>query len=97
MDKRKENNEECDKVLYRRTVYRLMYAAIRTCPDILYANVILCGRCETAMETDWKHVMRILKYVNGTLEHGLVFNADSRFKLWMLLSIITGTVRGTVQ
>ena len=27
--------------------------------------------------------MRILKYINGTLEHGLVFNAGSKFKLWM--------------
>ena len=35
MDKRKDGDKECDKVLYRRTVYRLMYAAIRTRPDIL--------------------------------------------------------------
>ena len=83
MDKRKDDDKECDKVLYRRTVYRLMYAAIRTRPDILYSNVILSGRCETATETDWKHAMRILKYINGTLEHGLVFNAGSQFKLWM--------------
>ena len=83
MDRRQEDDRECDKVLYRRTVYRLMYAAIKTRPDILYTIVILCGRCESATETDWKHELRILKYVNGTLEHGQVFNANSGFKLWM--------------
>ena len=54
MDRRQNDDKECDRLLYFRTVYRLMYAAIRTRPDILYANV-------RKIRDSWKHVLRILK------------------------------------
>lgn len=62
---------------------RIMYAAIRTRPDVLYATGILAGRCVNASKDDWECVVRLLKYLNGTINDGLVFNCQSKWKLWM--------------
>lgn len=38
---------------------------------------------ETATEINWEHVVRLLNFLNGTVNDGLVFNVNSEWKLWM--------------
>ena len=83
MDRQPEGVEACDRPKFRRTVMRIMYAGIRTRPDVVYTVGILAGRCESASVTDWGHVVRLLKYLNGTVDDGLVFNVNSEWRLWM--------------
>nr|KYP51497.1 Retrovirus-related Pol polyprotein from transposon TNT 1-94 [Cajanus cajan] len=61
-----------DPTLYRSVVGALQYAII-TRPEIAFSvNKVSQFMC-SPMEEHWKVVKRILRYLKGTLKHGLVF------------------------
>jgi histone deacetylase 1/2 len=59
-----------DPTLYRSIVGALQYITI-TRPDIAFSVNKVCQFMARPLDTHWKAVKRILRYLNGTLHHGL--------------------------
>eukprot|EP01040_Poterioochromonas_malhamensis_P011415 gene11415-12445_t len=53
-------------------VAKLLFLAKRTRPDILTAVAFLSTRVTAPSENDWKRLVRVLKYLRGTSELGIV-------------------------
>jgi len=62
---------------------KLMYAAVRTRPDIIYPVTVLAGRVKAPTVGDRACLDHILRYLNGTREDGLVFRADAVWNVSM--------------
>ena len=69
-----------DPKLYRQVVGSLQYATI-TRPDIAYAVNRVCQFMHTPTTLHWQAVKRILRYLNGTLEHCLHFHPTKAVSL----------------
>ena len=69
-----------DPSLYRSVVGGLQYATI-TRPDIAYAVNKVAQFMHTPLESHWKAVKRILRYLGGSLHHGLRFHKVNDFRL----------------
>ncbi|XP_006603141.1 uncharacterized mitochondrial protein AtMg00810-like [Glycine max] len=61
-----------DPTLYRSVVGALQYATI-TRPNISYAVNKLCQFMHSLLESHWKAIKHVLRYLNGTVDHGLTF------------------------
>ncbi|MCH87664.1 retrovirus-related Pol polyprotein from transposon TNT 1-94 [Trifolium medium] len=59
-----------DPTLYRSIVGALQYVTL-TRPDIAFSVNKVCQFMARPLETHWKAVKRILRYLNGTLHYGL--------------------------
>lgn len=64
------NDEERRK--FHSLVAKLLFLAKRTRPDILTAVIFLSTRVQAPSLNDWKRLERVLKYLNGTPELGIV-------------------------
>jgi len=64
----------CDKTAYLSLVMTLMYIARLTRPDILYAVTLLATRSACPTESDSVHLRRIVRYLAGTPDVGIVFD-----------------------
>ena len=67
------NSEECNKTEYLSIVMSLMYLARFTRPDILQAVTFLATRSANPTEEDMVKLHRVLRYIAGTIDTGLVF------------------------
>ena len=68
--------EFTDPKPYRRLIGKLRYAADRTRPDLVTALSILSRHMQTPAERHWKVLLRILRYVKGTLDYKLTYTQD---------------------
>ncbi|XP_061337462.1 uncharacterized mitochondrial protein AtMg00810-like [Gastrolobium bilobum] len=69
-----------DPVLYRSIVGALQYATI-TRPDISFSVNKVCQFMHNPLDTHWKTVKRILRYLSGTSSFGLHIKPSSNFHL----------------
>lgn len=69
-----EEGEEVTRAPYREAIRSLMYLSIATRPDITFAINRASRYLEKPTKLHLIAVKRILKYVKGTVEHGLRFN-----------------------
>lgn len=69
-----------DATLYRQLVGSLVYLTV-TRPDIAYAVHIVSQFMSAPRSTHFAAVLRILRYIKGTLFHGLHFSAHSSLHL----------------
>jgi hypothetical protein len=65
---------------YRQLVGSLLYAAISTRPDIMYAVNALSRFNNNPGELHWIAAKRVLRYLNGTVSHGILFNGNIDLK-----------------
>ena len=65
-----------EKANYHSIVAKLLYMAKRTRPDILLYVSYASTRVLNPTEKDRKDLQRLLKYLNGSIELGLVFKAS---------------------
>ena len=71
--KPKEGQECVDQGMYQSAVGSLLYLSGGTRPDIAYAVSNVAKFCEE----HWTAVKRIMRYLQGTLKYGLLYNKDS--------------------
>jgi Reverse transcriptase (RNA-dependent DNA polymerase) len=75
MEKRKRSQEEETAMIgipYREAIGALMYLSVRTRPDISVAVCILAKHVQEPRSLHWEAVKRILRYLKGTMEEGLI-------------------------
>ena len=65
-----------DRQLYQQAIGCLTYAAISTRPDISAAVGALSQYMANPSNDHWVGVKRILRYLQGTIDYGLVFSSD---------------------
>jgi histone deacetylase 1/2 len=81
-----------DPTLYRSTVGALQYATI-TRPDIAFSVNKVCQFMANPLDSHWKAVKRILRYLKGTMHHGLLIspsNTGPPFSLSAPTVMLTG-------
>ena len=71
--------EPIDSTLYRSAVGSLMYLSVGTRPDISFAVGRLAQHVEHPTTRLWTAVKRVLRYLNGTRNLGLLYQADKPF------------------
>jgi hypothetical protein len=70
-----------DATLYRQLVGSLIYLTV-TRPDIAYVVHLVSQFMSAPRSTHYATVLRILRYVKGTMFHGLHFSSHSSLELW---------------
>ena len=73
-------SKNVDLTLYKSIVGSLMYLTA-TRPDIMYTVSLISRFMETPKETHWQANKRILRYVNGAKEYGVLYSTSDKFKL----------------
>ena len=58
-------------------VAKTLFACKRTRPDLQPVVAALCTRVKNPNHDDWNKLMRMMRYINGTLEDKLILSADS--------------------
>jgi len=65
-----------NKKMYQALVGSLTYAVMSTCPDIGYITQFLSQANKNPSQQDWNTAKRVLRYLKGTRELGIVFRRD---------------------
>ena len=76
-----DTSKSCDQNEYLKLVMKLMYAATRTRPDVLYHTATLATRSSNPTEKDMDSLFTMLKYLHGTKEFGLVYKRSGELTL----------------
>ena len=63
-----------DPVLYQSAVGSLLYLSNWTRPDITYAVSNVSRFCTNPTQQHWTAVKRIMRYLKGTSNHGLIYS-----------------------
>ena len=69
-----EDEELFDDTLYKSAVGMLLYLSGWTHPDIMFAVSIVTRFCSKPNKQHWVAVKRILRYLKGTVNHGLMYS-----------------------
>jgi hypothetical protein len=62
--------------IFHTWVAKALFACKRARPDIHVAVTLLCTRVKNPNESDWKKLIRLLRYINGTRDDVLTLEAD---------------------
>lgn len=71
-----ENEENVTQFPYREAVGALMYLMIGTRPDLAYSVSVLSRTLDSPSAQDVMKLKRVLRYVKGTVNMGIVFSAN---------------------
>jgi hypothetical protein len=69
------------KYPYLSAIGALMYLANNTRPDIAFTVNCLTRHSATPMMHHWNEIKNILRYFNGTIDHGLFFRRNQESDL----------------
>ncbi|CAB0003770.1 unnamed protein product, partial [Nesidiocoris tenuis] len=72
---KEEEKEDVKNFPYRQIVGSLMYLMVGTRPDISYAVGVVCRALDNPTKIDCVNVKRILRYLKGTPDLGLVYKS----------------------
>ena len=72
-----EDDEVVDQPLYQSLIGSLMYLATCTRPDIAYSVGVLARFSSKPNQSHWTAAKRVLRYLKGTSNLGIVFKGDS--------------------
>eukprot|EP00794_Sanderia_malayensis_P007838 gene7838-biopygen6374 len=76
-EKLPDGEESVNKQDYQAAIGSLIYASVATRPDLASAIGILSQFSSNPGKEHWTGVKRVLRYIKGTLEYGLEFNASN--------------------
>lgn len=71
-----EHSEMVDAALYQSAVGSLLYLSGWTRPDIAFSVSSVSRFCSKPTKEHWTAVKRILRYLNGTLNYGLMYEKN---------------------
>jgi Reverse transcriptase (RNA-dependent DNA polymerase) len=74
LHKRRDDESATDGELYRKITGKVMHMAIYTRPDLALASSKLSQFNSDPSETHMQAAKHILRYINGTLDHGILFS-----------------------
>ncbi|KAI3821705.1 hypothetical protein L1987_09277 [Smallanthus sonchifolius] len=74
---KEDREEQIDPSLYRSLVGSLMYLT-NTRPDIMFTVSKISRFMEEPTKTHWEAGKRILRYIKGTLDYGIVYTEGNR-------------------
>lgn len=82
--KTQEEKEKMSEVPYRRLIGSLMYLALHTRPDLIYAVTKLSQYNTDPGEAHWHQAKHVLRYLNKTKDYELTYerNEESRIKIY---------------
>ena len=69
-----------DPMLFKRIVGSLMYLTT-TRPDFMYGVILISRFMESPKDSHWQVGKRILRYVSGTKDLGIMYSTSENFKL----------------
>jgi len=72
-----------DQTKYRSIVGNLLYLAISTRPDIIYSVGRAARKSKNPTSEDWLNIMKILKYLKGTINYGLNFTKQKEIMAYV--------------
>jgi hypothetical protein len=83
-----DGSDQIDKrqgEIFHSIVAKLLYVSKRARTNAQLAIAFLCTRVSCSTEQEWKKLIRLLQYFNGTLDMPLILGADSlaKSKLWV--------------
>ena len=70
-------NDVCNQEVYQAVVGSLLYLPTKTRPDIAYAVSSVACYCTKPTRDHWTAVKRILRYLKGTYNYGLIYQKDT--------------------
>ena len=79
--KGREDEECCDRELYQSVVGCLLYLSTRTRPDIAFAVGSVARHSAKPSKNHWTAVKRILRYLKGTSNFGLLYGHGQKTDL----------------
>ena len=77
---KKDNSKQLDQKkaeIFHTVVAKGLFVSKRARPDIQPTIAVLCTRVKDSNEGDWKKLLRLMKYLNGTREMVLTLSADN--------------------
>ena len=74
------NDNLCDKVKYQSLVGSLLYLSTKTRPDIAFAVSNAARYCSSPTEFNLMRIKRILRYLNGTIDYGILYTNKCNFE-----------------
>ena len=77
---REDNENEFDSTQFRKLVDSLMYLKT-TRLDIMYAVSVISRFMDSPKNTHWQEGKRILRYIVGTLNYGIMYSSSNDFQL----------------
>ena len=80
-DKESPSLSEDEKSIYRSRLMKMMFAANRTRPDILFQCIVLSTRIESATQEDMDHIIHLMQYLNYTSHYEIYFHSKGNIKL----------------
>lgn len=83
---RNDGSKPVDPTLYQSIVGSLLYASTATRPDIAHSVGVLSKFNASPTETHLTAAKRVLRYLKGTLDHGITFYKSSDVSLPMIYS-----------
>ncbi|XP_048501594.1 secreted RxLR effector protein 161-like [Beta vulgaris subsp. vulgaris] len=69
-----------DVTMYRQLVGSLIYLTL-TIPDIAYAVSVISRFMQKSMKCHLEAVRRLLRYVKGTIDYGILYRNDKEFEV----------------
>ena len=70
-------DDVCDQQMYQAVIGNLLYLSTKTRPDIAYAVSCVGRFCANPTKEHWTAVKRILQYLKGTSNLGLLYREDT--------------------
>jgi len=78
-----QSQKKIDKTKYRSTIGKLLYLAISTRPDNIYAVGKCSRKSNNPTPQNWSNVIKILMYLKNTINYGIYFNKNNCIKAFL--------------
>jgi len=80
LGKAKQNEPRADIILYLRAIGKLMFLQRGTRPDITFPICRLAQFCSDPTIRHWNCVLRVIRYISGTLNYCIRFGSSERLQ-----------------
>jgi len=74
----KSEDDSVEDVPYREAVGSLMFLALVSRSDINYAVNLVSRYCNKHNKSHWLAIKRIMKYLTGTINYGILYESGGR-------------------